>query len=84
MASGPITSCQMEGEKAEAVTDFLFLCSKITADGDCGHKIRRQLLLGNIGSVLKSRDTFLTKLCVQSCSFSSSCVEMWELDHKEG
>ena len=65
MASGPITSCQIEREKAEAVTDFLFLGSKITADGDCGHEIRRQLLLGNLGNVLRSRDiTFLTKLCV--------------------
>ena len=65
MASGPITSCQTERGKAEAVTDFLFLGSKITADGDCGHEIRRQLLLGNLGIVLRSRDiTFLTKLCV--------------------
>ena len=65
MVSGPITSWQIEGEKAEAVTDFLFLGSKITADGDCGHEIRRQLLLGNLGRVLKSRDiTFLTKLCM--------------------
>ena len=46
MASGPISSCQIEGEKAEVVTDFLFLGSKITADGDCSHEIRRQLLLG--------------------------------------
>ena len=46
MASGPITSWQIEGEKVEAVTDFLFLGSKITADGDCSHEIRRQLLLG--------------------------------------
>ena len=46
MASGPITAWQIEGEKLEAVTDFLFLDSKITAEGDCGHQIRRQLLLG--------------------------------------
>ena len=64
MASGPITSWQIKGEKAEAVTDFLFLGSKITADGDCSHKIRRQLLLGrkamkNLGSVLKSKDITL-------------------------
>ena len=65
MASGPITSWETEGEKVKAVTDFLFLGSKITADGDCGHEIRRQLLLGNLGRVLKSRDiTFLTKLCM--------------------
>ena len=46
MASGPITSWQIEGKKVEAVTDFLFLGSKITADGDCSHRIRRYLLLG--------------------------------------
>ena len=68
MASGPITSRQMEGEKVEAVTDFLFLGSKITVDGDCSHEIRRRLLLGgkvmiNLDSVLKSRDiTLLTKI----------------------
>ena len=64
MASGPITSWQIKEEKAEAATDFLFLGSKITADGDCSHKIRRQLLLGrkalkNLGSVLKSKDITL-------------------------
>ena len=69
MASGPITSWQVEGEKVEVVTDFLFLGSKITADGDCSHEIRRHLLLGrkamaNLDSVLKSRDiTLLTKVC---------------------
>ena len=57
MASGPITSWQIEGGKGEAVTDFLFLGSKITADGDCSHEIRRRLLLGrkamtNLDSVL--------------------------------
>ena len=68
MASGPITSWQIEGEKVEAVTDFLFLGSKITVDGDCSHKIRRRLLLGrkvmtNLDSVLKSKDiTLLTKV----------------------
>ena len=64
MASGPITSWQIEGEKVEAVTDFLFLGSKITVDGDCSHAIRRQLLLGtkamtNLDSVLKGRDITL-------------------------
>ena len=68
IASGPITSWQIEGEKVEVVTDFLFLGSKITADGDCSHEIRRQLLLGrkamtNLDSVLKSNDiTLLTKV----------------------
>ena len=60
MASGPITSQQMKGGKVDAVTDFLFLGSKITADGDCSHEIRRQLFLGrkamtNLDSVLKSK-----------------------------
>ena len=68
MASGSITSWQIEGEKEEAVTDFLFLGSKITADGDCSHEIRRRLFLGrraitNLDSILKSKDiTLLTKV----------------------
>ena len=68
MASGPITAWQIEGEKVELVTDFLFLGSKITVDGDCSHEIRRRLLLGRkamtyLDSVLKSRDiTVLTKV----------------------
>ena len=61
MASGPIATWQIEGEKVEIVTNFLFLSSRITGDGDCSHKIRRQLLLGrkamtNLDSVLKSRN----------------------------
>ena len=66
MASGSITSWQIEGEKVEAVTDFLFLSSKITPDGDCSHEIRRLLLLGSKAmtnksyeSVLKSKDISL-------------------------
>ena len=64
MASGPITSWQIEGENVEAVIDFLFLCSKITVDDDCSHEIRRRLLLGrkamtNLDIVLKSRDITL-------------------------
>ena len=64
MASGPITSWDIEGGKVEVVTDFLFLGSKITADGDCSHEVRRLLLLGrkvmtNLDSVLKSRDIIL-------------------------
>ena len=68
MSSGPITSWQIDGEEMEAVTDFSFLGSKITADGDCSHEIKRCLLLGrkamtNLGSILKSRDiTLLTKV----------------------
>ena len=64
MASGPITSWQTDGETVETVTDFIFLSSKITADGDCSHEIKRRLLLGrkvmtNLDSILKSRDTTL-------------------------
>ena len=70
MASGPITSWQIEGGKVEAVTDFLFFGSQITADGDCSHEIKRRLLLGrkditNLDSILKNRDiTLPTKLCI--------------------
>ena len=70
MASGPITSWEIEGGKVEVVMDFLFLGSKITADGDCSHEVRRLLLLGrkvmtNLDSVLKSRDiTLPTKVCI--------------------
>ena len=64
MASGPITSWQIDGETMEIVTDFIFLGSKITADGDCSHKIERRLLLGrkvmtNLDSTLQSRDITL-------------------------
>ena len=65
MASGPITSCQIDGETVKTVADFIFLSSKITADGDCSHEIKRCLLLGrkvmtNLDSIIKSRDiTFL-------------------------
>ena len=70
MASGPITSWQIDGEKMETVTDFIFSGSKITADGDCSNEIKRHLLLGrkvmtNLDSILKSRDiTLLTKVCL--------------------
>ena len=67
MASVPITSWQIDREKVEIVTDFIFLGSQITADGDCSHKIKRHLILGrtmiNLDSILKSRDiTLLTKV----------------------
>ena len=70
MASGPITSWQIDGEKMETVADFIFLGSKITADGDCSHEIKRHLLLGrkvmtNLDSIFKSRDIALpTKVCL--------------------
>ena len=64
MASSPITSWQVDGKKMETVTDFIFLVSKITTDGDCSHEIKRHLLLGrkpmtNLDSLLKSRDVIL-------------------------
>ena len=87
MASSLITSWQTDGE---TVTDFIFLGSKITADADCSHEIKRRLLLGrkamtNLDSISKSRDiTLRTKgLYSQSYGFSSSHVWMWELDYKE-
>ena len=70
MALGPITSWQIDGETVEIVTDFIFLGSKITADGDCSHEIKRHLLLGrkvmtNLDSLLKSKDiTLVTKVCI--------------------
>ena len=70
MASGPTTSWEIDGETVETVSDFIFLGSKITADGDCSHEIKRCLLLGkksmtNLDSVLKSRDiTLPTKVCL--------------------
>ena len=70
MASGPITSWQIDGETVETVADFIFLGSKITADGDCSHEIKRRLLLErkimtNLDSILKSRDiTLPTKVCL--------------------
>ena len=83
MSSSPITSWQIDGETMETVTDFIFLGSKITTDGECSHEIKRCLLLGrkamaNLGSVLKNRDiTLLTKIhLVKSYGFSSSHVWM--------
>ena len=78
MATGPITPWQIDGETMETVTDFVFLGSKITADSDCSHEIKRCLLLGrkvmtNLDSILKSRDiTLLTKLWF----FKESCMDV--------
>ena len=80
MASGPITSWQAEGEQVRAVTDFLFLGSKITLRGDCSHEIRRCLPLGrkattNLDSVLRSRDVTLpTKAYSQGCGLPSGHI----------
>ena len=76
------------GKQWKTVTDFIFLGSKITADGDCSHEIKRHLLLGrkamtNLDSILKSRDTANKGPSSQSYGFSSSHVWMWELDYKE-
>ena len=83
MASGPITSWEIEGETVEAVSDFISLDSKVTADGDCSHEIKRQLLLGrkvmtNLDSILKSRDiTLPTKVCLVKLSFFHwSCMDV--------
>ena len=90
MASGPITSWQIDGETTETVPDFIFLGSKITADGDCSHEIKRRLLLGrkvmtNLDSLLKSRYCFVNKgPSSQSYGFSSSHVQMGKLDSKNG
>ena len=89
MASGPITSRQIDGETVETVADFIFWGSKITADGDCSHEIKRRLLLGrtvmtNLDSIFKSRDYFADKgLSSKRDDFSSSHVWMWQLDYKE-
>ena len=88
MASSPITSWQIDGETIETVRDFIFLGSKITADGDYSHEIKRHLFLGrksmtNLDSILKSRDiiTFANKGShSQSCSFS---IRDMKLDHKD-
>ena len=89
MASGPIISWQIDGETVETVADFILGGSKITADGDCSHEIKRHLLLGrkamaNLDSILKSRDYFANKgPSIQSHGFSSSHVWTGELDSKE-
>ena len=83
MTSGPNTSWEIDGETVETVSDFIFLGSKIAADGDCSHEIKRRLLLGgkvmtNLDSVLKSRDiTLPTKVClVKAMVFPQSCMDV--------
>ena len=90
MTSGPITSWQIDGKRVETVTDFIFLGSNITADGDCSHETKRHLLLGrkamtNLDSVFKSRDiTLLTKVCLVKAMVFPVVMYGCELDHKEG
>ena len=81
MASSPITAWQIDGETVETVTDFIFLGSKITADGDCSHEIKRRLLFGrkamtNLDSKLKSRDYFADK-DPSSPSYGFSSCHVW-------
>ena len=92
MASGPIISCQVDGEKMETVTGFIFLGSKITADGDCGHEIKRCLLLRrkaltNLDSILKSRDVTLpTKVHIDKATIFPVVVygcESWTVKKAE-
>ena len=90
MAFGPITSWQIAGETMETMTDFILGGSKITADGDCSHEIKRRLLLGrkamtNLDSILKSRDiTLPTKVClIKAMVFPVVMYGCESLDHKE-
>ena len=89
MASGPITSWGIDGETVETVSDFIFLCSKITTDGDSSHESKRRLLLGrkvmtNLDSIFKIRHYFANKgSSSQGYGFSSSHVWMRELDYVE-
>ena len=82
MASGPITSWEIDGETVEIAADFIFLCSKVTVDGDCSHEIKRCLFLGrkvmtNLDSILQSKDiTFNKGPSIQGYGFSSNHVWM--------
>ena len=89
MASGPITSWEIDGETVETVRDFILGCSKISADGDCSHEIKRHLLLGrkamtNLDTVLKSRDiTLPTNVHLVKAMVFPVVIYGCELDHKE-
>ena len=92
MASGPITSWEINGETVETVSDFIFGGSKITADGDCSHEIKRRLLLGrkamtNLDSIFKSRDIILpTKVHLAKAMFSPVVMygcESWTVNNAE-
>ena len=93
MASGPITLWQIDGETVETVADFTFLCSKITADGDCSHEVKRHVLLGrkvmtNLDGILKSRDiTLSTKVCLVKAMVFPVVMygcESWTVKKAEG
>ena len=90
MASGPITSWQINGKRVETVTDFISWGSRVTADGDWSHEIKRHLLLGrkvmtNIDKILKGRDITLSAMVslVKAMFFASGHIWMWKLDYKE-
>ena len=91
MASGPITARQIEGENAEVVTEFLFLDSKLTADSDCSHEIKRRFLLGrkgvtNLDSILKSRHHFANKIHIVKAIVSPVVMygcESWTIKKAE-
>ena len=89
MATGPMTSWQIDGETMETVRDFIFRSSKITADGDCSHEIKRHLLLGrkvmtNLDSIFKSRDiTLPTKVHLVKAMFFQYCCESWTIKKSE-
>ena len=88
MASGPITSWQIHGETVETVADFIFLGSKITADGDCSHKTKRRFLLGrkvmtNLDSILKTDNNLQTKFSLIKAMVFSVVMYGCELDCKE-
>ena len=89
MASGPITSWQIDGETMETMRDFIFLGCRITADGDCSHEVKRRLLLGrkvmtNLDSILKTRDiTLPTKVCLVKAVVFPVVMYGCELDHKD-
>ena len=82
MTSNPITSWQIDGETVETVADFIFGCSKITADGDCSHEIKTRLLLGrkvmtNIDSILKKQRHYFVNKGLPSQGYGSSCGHVW-------
>ena len=82
MASGPITSWEIDGERVETVSDFIFLGSKITADGDCNHEIKRRLLLGkkvmsSLDNIFKSKDITLPTKVRLSQGYGFSCGHVW-------
>ena len=82
MASGPITSWQINGETIEIVTEFIFLGSKITADGDCSHEIKRRLFLGrkvmtNLDSIVKSKHYFANKVRLVKAMYGFSSSHVW-------